>query len=488
MSCFKFSQTTKHGMHKILNFFKREDGKGEPSLPWALERHYSVSNQILGVGSFAVVKECTEKRTKEKFALKIIVKKVIKGKENMLTTELDVLKKVNHKNIVKLHDLYETKSAVYIITDLAYGGELFSQLVLKGSYTERDASILVRQMLEGVAYLHDHEIVHRDLKPENLLFKDKSEDPILMITDFGLSKILTNHNDVLMTACGTPGYVAPEVLLQVGHGKPVDIWSVGVITYAMLCGYSPFYGEDQGELFECIMSGMYEYEPEYWSEISDQAKDLIDKFLTYSPESRITAKDALLHPWFESAQNVDLLRNVRKNFPARATFKKAITAVQGINRLKRMSWRGESKSISSNTLSADSDGQATITNMILDIDRLRIAHAEKMARNPNNDDLKRNDQDDGSGTQVLLKLHKSSLPNTLKAIGMVDESTMDVNHDISFTNSRVLIQETAEVSEISIINSATTIKTGISLIDSTTSKDVVPLNRTNYFKDPTVVG
>jgi len=123
----------------------------------------------------------------------------------MLTTELNVLKKVDHPNIVALHDLFETKNAVYIITDLASGGELFTELLLQRSFTEKDAAHLIRQVLEGVAYLHDHEIVHRDLKPENLLFKDKDENPRLMITDFGLSKILRNHNDILMTACGTPG-------------------------------------------------------------------------------------------------------------------------------------------------------------------------------------------------------------------------------------------------------------------------------------------
>jgi calcium/calmodulin-dependent protein kinase I len=161
----------------------------------------------------------------------------------MLETEINVLSRVRHPNCVSLLEMFETDDAVYLVTDLAAGGELFDQLLKKGYYTEGDAARLVREILLGVEYLHSLDIVHRDLKPENLLFADTTETARLMITDFGLSKVLTNGNDVLMTACGTPGYVAPEVLEQIGHGKPVDIWSIGVIAYTLLCGYTPFWGE-----------------------------------------------------------------------------------------------------------------------------------------------------------------------------------------------------------------------------------------------------
>ncbi|CAB5361686.1 unnamed protein product [Rhizophagus irregularis] len=342
---------TRFVMHKIKNIFHKIEVESkapkEPPYPWSLEKHYKISKKILGTGSFGVVKECTDKRTGINYALKIINKRDIKGKEQMLTTELDVLKKVNHPHIVTLHDLFETNKAVYIITDLASGGELFYQLLLKGSYTEKDAANLVQQILKGVEYLHDHEIVHRDLKPENLLFSDKSENSNLMITDFGLSKILRNDNDILMTACGTPGYVAPEVLRQTGHGKPVDIWSVGVIMYTLLCGYTPFWGEDQQSLFDSILKGVYHFEDEYWSNISDYAQDLIDKMLAYDADKRITAKEALKHPWFHMAHtvdNFDLLNNVRTNFPARSTFKKAINVVQGITRLRMSNVRSHDDS------------------------------------------------------------------------------------------------------------------------------------------------
>ncbi|CAG8711540.1 3466_t:CDS:1, partial [Acaulospora colombiana] len=322
---------------------------GEPPYPWSLEKYYKVSKKILGRGSFAVVRECTDKRTGVNYALKIIMKKAIRGKEQMITTELDVLKQVDHQNIVSLHELIETKDAVYIITGLALGGELFSQLLQRGSYTEKDAAILIEQILRGVEYLHAHEIVHRDLKPENLLFSDKSPFPRLMITDFGLSKILKHHDDILMTACGTPGYVAPEVLKQTGHGKPVDIWSIGVIMYTVLCGYTPFWGEDQNALFDCIIKGVYHFDDAYWEDISDEAKELIERMLEYDPAQRITAHDALAHKWFKYAAEIPDVdwsstasSPISPRFPisnsrARITFRKAVNVIQGVTRMQKLS-------------------------------------------------------------------------------------------------------------------------------------------------------
>ncbi|KAI8146191.1 kinase-like domain-containing protein [Fennellomyces sp. T-0311] len=259
----------------------------------------------------------------------------------MLDSELDILKSVRHPHIVSMHGLYESKEAVYIVTDLASGGELFQQLLKKGSYTEKDASNLVRQMLEGLSYLHDNDIVHRDIKPENLLFDTADENAKLMITDFGLSKILKNHDDILMTACGTPGYVAPEVLLQTGHGKPVDLWSVGVITFTLLSGYTPFWGEDQATLFESIMSGKYEYDEDYWEDISDSAKDLIDRLLTFNPTRRVTAKEALEHPWIKGVEEAaprttNLVPNVRRGFDSRKSLKSVVTAMTLLNHWKNL--------------------------------------------------------------------------------------------------------------------------------------------------------
>ncbi|CAO3576412.1 unnamed protein product [Absidia cylindrospora] len=297
------------------------------------------------------------------YALKIILKRVIAGKEHMLDSELDILTKVKHPHVVSMHAMYESADAVYIVTDLASGGELFSQLLDQGCYTERDAANLVRQMLEGLVYLHDCDIVHRDIKPENLLFATKEADATLMITDFGLSKILKNHDDILTTACGTPGYVAPEVLLQKGHGRPVDLWSVGVITFVLLCGYTPFYGEDQAALFESIMSGKYEFDEEYWGDISDSAKNMIDNLLAFDPEKRITATDALQHPWITNEEEeqalgkTNLAPGVRKGMHSNR-LKSVVTAMTLLNH-----WKHDDLSISSDSDSEMEQTAAQINDL-----------------------------------------------------------------------------------------------------------------------------
>ncbi|KAG0173930.1 hypothetical protein DFQ30_006562 [Apophysomyces sp. BC1015] len=325
---------------RILTLFKKTHEKTtEPPYPAGLERTYKVTKKTLGVGSFAIVKECVHRATGNSYALKIVLKKAI----------ADILKQVRHPNIVSMHGLYESSEAVYIVADLASGGELFQQLLDKGSYTERDASTLVRQMLEGLAYLHERDIVHRDLKPENLLFQSSADNANLMITDFGLSKILKNDNEILTTACGTPGYVAPEVLLRTGHGKPVDLWSIGVITFTLLSGYTPFWGEDQSSLFQSIMSGRYEYDDEYWSNISDSAKSFIDALLTFDPEKRITADDALRHPWIASDRyagphtGTNLIPHVRKGLNSRRSFKSVVTAMTILHQWKNMDDSGEKR-------------------------------------------------------------------------------------------------------------------------------------------------
>ncbi|KAF9939225.1 hypothetical protein BGZ65_011235 [Modicella reniformis] len=307
---------------------------------------YEVTDHVLGVGTFATVKEIKLRSTGQSFALKIILKTTLQGKVSMLDTEIAVLSRVRHRNCVSLLEMFETEDAVYLVTDLAEGGELFDELLKKGSYTEGDAARLVREILLGVEYLHSMGIVHRDLKPENLLFLDKSENARLMITDFGLSKMLTSGNDVLMTACGTPGYVAPEVLEGIGHGRPVDMWGVGIIAYTLLCGYPPFWGEDQLALFKNIVAGKYAYEEQFWEKVSPLAKDFIDTLLVRPAEKRPTATQALAHSWFSTmldrdeqtttlprSGSVDLLPGVRKNINARNVFKKAVRVVGILRRI-----------------------------------------------------------------------------------------------------------------------------------------------------------
>jgi len=193
--------------------------------------------------------------------------------------------------------MYETPEKLYLIMELVTGGELFDKIVEKGSYSEKEASTTVKKILKAVEYLHNSGIAHRDLKPENLLLRSENDTEV-MLSDFGLSKII-GEETMMQTACGTPYYVAPEVLSATGYGPEVDVWSVGVITYLLLCGFPPFYGESLPEVFEQIMKAEYDFPEPYWNEISIEAKDFISKLLVVDPSKRYSAKQALKHPWIE---------------------------------------------------------------------------------------------------------------------------------------------------------------------------------------------
>jgi len=186
--------------------------------------------------------------------------------------------------------------------ELVTGGELFDKIVEKGSYTEDEASQLVRKIVSAVDYLHNLGIVHRDLKPENLLLKRADNDLEIAIADFGLSKIV-GQQMMMQTACGTPSYVAPEVLNASGYGKEVDMWSIGVITYILLCGFPPFYGDTVPEIFEQIMEANFDYPEEYWGAVTKEAKDFINKLLVVDSDKRMSAVDALRHPWLAGAHH-----------------------------------------------------------------------------------------------------------------------------------------------------------------------------------------
>ncbi|KAM5446616.1 Calcium/calmodulin-dependent protein kinase type I, partial [Microsporum canis] len=237
----------------------------------------------------------------------------------------------------------------YLVTDLALGGELFDRICRKGSYYESDAADLIRATLSAVAYLHDHGIVHRDLKPENLLFRTPEDNADLLIADFGLSRIMDEEQfHVLTTTCGTPGYMAPEIFKKSGHGKPVDIWAIGVITYFLLCGYMPFDRDSNVEEMQAILVADYSFTPEdYWRNVSPTACEFINRCLTTDPLARITSHEALQHPWInppadpmnpeataKAGTGEDLLPVVKKNFNARRTLHKAIDTVRAINKLR----------------------------------------------------------------------------------------------------------------------------------------------------------
>jgi calcium/calmodulin-dependent protein kinase I len=259
--------------------------------------------------------------------------------------EIAVLKKVSmgNQNILTLVDYFETVNNLYLVTDLALGGELFDRICRKGSYYESDAADLIRATLSAVAYLHEHGIVHRDLKPENLLFRTPEDNADLLIADFGLSRIMDEEQfHVLTTTCGTPGYMAPEIFKKTGHGKPVDLWAIGVITYFLLCGYTPFDRDSDFEEMQAILNADYSFTPvDYWRGVSSQAKDFIRSCLTIDPAKRITAHMALQHPFVAGQAVTDgagenLLPTIKKNFNARRTLHAAIDTVRAINKLREV--------------------------------------------------------------------------------------------------------------------------------------------------------
>ncbi|XP_053313585.1 calcium/calmodulin-dependent protein kinase type 1G [Spea bombifrons] len=294
--------------------------------------------EVLGSGAFSEVYLVKHRSTGQHFALKCI-KKVNSSRDRSLENEIAVLKKIKHDNIVTLEDIYESSSHFYLVMQLVSGGELFDRILERGVYTEKDASYVIRQVLSAVKYLHDNGIVHRDLKPENLLYLSSDENAKIMITDFGLSKM--EETGIMSTACGTPGYVAPEVLAQKPYSKAVDCWSIGVITYILLCGYPPFYEETESRLFEKIKEGTYEFESPFWDDISKSAKDFITCLLEKDPKKRYNCENALKHPWIagNTALRRDIYRSVsmqiKKNF-AKSKWRQAFNAAAVVYHMKKM--------------------------------------------------------------------------------------------------------------------------------------------------------
>jgi calcium/calmodulin-dependent protein kinase I len=265
---------------------------------------YYVLGDEIGRGGFSVVVEGTSKKDGEKYAVKIIEKSLIQDDIKLLRREIEIMKKVSHPSILKLHEIYEDEDKVYIVMELVSGSELFDRIVDRGYYSEKNAINIVKQILSAVAYLHGAGIAHRDLKPENLLCSGSGDNEIVKIADFGLSKMF-NNDEELMTSCGTPGYVAPEVLMCESYDKSVDMWGIGIITYILLAGYPPFYAENDTALFEKIMNAEYDFDDECWDDVSDLAKDFIRHLLVKDPKERYTAEQALKHPWLNQTDASD---------------------------------------------------------------------------------------------------------------------------------------------------------------------------------------
>ncbi|XP_054846557.1 serine/threonine-protein kinase DCLK2 isoform X2 [Eublepharis macularius] len=253
--------------------------------------------KVIGDGNFAVVKECIERTTGKEFALKIIDKGKCCGKEHLIENEVSILRRVKHPNIIMLIEEMNTATELYLVMELVKGGDLFDAITSSTKYTERDGSAMVYNLASALKYLHGLNIVHRDIKPENLLVCEYSDGTkSLKLGDFGLATVVEGP---LYTVCGTPTYVAPEIIAETGYGLKVDIWAAGVITYILLCGFPPFRSENnvQEDLFDQILVGKLEFPSPYWDNITDSAKELISLMLQVNVEARYTAAQILNHPW-----------------------------------------------------------------------------------------------------------------------------------------------------------------------------------------------
>ncbi|ETV67185.1 CAMK/CAMK1 protein kinase, variant 1 [Aphanomyces astaci] len=288
--------------------------------------------ETLGTGNFSVVREALHKPSGQRYAIKCIKKGGLSNDElEALTTEVAVLKQMKHPNIMILHDFFSEPDYYYLVTEYMDGGELFDRVVEKSYYSEREARDLVKLLLEAIKYCHECNVVHRDLKPENLLLTSKMDDASIKLADFGFAKRVDMHDEGLKTACGTPGYVAPEILESRPYGKSVDIWSIGVITYILLCGYPPFNDDNHHALFRKIKQGQFEFDAPYWDAISDDAKHFIGQMLVVDNKLRATAAQLLEHPWIVGSQvstvQLSSALDELRRFTARDKFKGAVRAI-----------------------------------------------------------------------------------------------------------------------------------------------------------------
>ncbi|XP_035996502.1 calcium/calmodulin-dependent protein kinase type II subunit beta isoform X5 [Fundulus heteroclitus] len=320
----------------------------------------------LGKGAFSVVRRCVKLCTGQEYAAKIINTKKLSARDHQkLEREARICRLLKHPNIVRLHDSISEEGFHYLIFDLVTGGELFEDIVAREYYSEADASHCIQQILEAVLHCHQMGVVHRDLKPENLLLASKCKNAAVKLADFGLAIEVQGEQQAWFGFAGTPGYLSPEVLRKEAYGKPVDIWAcgkllfvssrcrlpvlqlitqkdvylcVGVILYILLVGYPPFWDEDQHKLYQQIKAGAYDFPSPEWDTVTPEAKNLINQMLTINPAKRITAQEALKHPWVCQRSTVASMMHRQetveclKKFNARRKLKGAILTTMLVSR------------------------------------------------------------------------------------------------------------------------------------------------------------
>ncbi|XP_029721048.1 phosphorylase b kinase gamma catalytic chain, skeletal muscle/heart isoform isoform X3 [Aedes albopictus] len=304
--------------------------------------------EILGRGISSTVRRCIEKETGKEFAAKIIDLGAIESGDSnhMLEAtrqEIQILRQVmGHKYIIELQDVFESDAFIFLVFELCRQGELFDYLTSVVTLSEKKSRYIMRQIFEGVDYIHSKNIVHRDLKPENILLDDCLN---VKITDFGFARKL-KEGEKLFDLCGTPGYLAPETLKcnmfedAPGYSKEVDIWACGVIMFTLLVGCPPFWHRKQMVMLRNIMEGKYSFTSPEWADISEDPKDLIRKCLVVDPSKRITVTEALKHPFFNTVNVTEKLRK-QSQFNARKKFQFAILCIRAMVRIKRLRYTPE---------------------------------------------------------------------------------------------------------------------------------------------------
>eukprot|EP00300_Choanocystis_sp_HF-7_P025700 c2780_g1_i2.p1 GENE.c2780_g1_i2~~c2780_g1_i2.p1 ORF type:complete len:339 (-),score=78.46 c2780_g1_i2:102-1118(-) len=313
-----------------------------------IEDVYQVG-KLLGKGGFAQVRLGVNPHTKAEVALKMIKTEVFKKHEAQTLAEVEVLQQMDHESIVKVFEVVYTPKHFVIVMELLRGGELFDRIVAREYYSEQDARVFCRQLLDAIAYMHDRNVVHRDLKPENIIYATEDANSPFKITDFGFAEVMKDKK--LTASCGTPEYVAPEILLGKPYTQTVDLWSFGVIVYILLSGYPPFFSEDGGDeaLFKKIESCDWDdkFTDSAWTGVSATAKDFIRRLLVKSTVTRMTAHQALQHPWLDldtsDTYNGDLTqaKSSLQAYQATRKFRQGILTVIASNRLARLRHLGD---------------------------------------------------------------------------------------------------------------------------------------------------
>ncbi|XP_039639990.1 calcium/calmodulin-dependent protein kinase type II subunit delta isoform X5 [Perca fluviatilis] len=323
----------------------------------------------LGKGAFSIVRRCVKKSTGQEYAAKIINTKKLSARDHQkLEREARICRLLKHPNIVRLHDSISEEGFHYLVFDLVTGGELFEDIVAREYYSEADASHCINQILESVSHIHQHDIVHRDLKPENLLLASKMKGAAVKLADFGLAIEVQGDQQAWFGFAGTPGYLSPEVLRKDPYGKPVDIWACGVILYILLVGYPPFWDEDQHKLYQQIKAGAYDFPSPEWDTVTPEAKNLINQMLTINPAKRITADQAIMHPWICQRSTVASMMHRQetveclRKFNARRKLKGAILTTMLVTRNFSVGRQHTSPAATTSTASMAQEACKTLLN------------------------------------------------------------------------------------------------------------------------------